>query len=416
MNEIHFQNARLFDGEQMQDGRFDVLVSGTRIAAVSAVPLPPMPDATVFDLQGRTLMPGLIDAHYHCNSPSLDVASIDHMHGSHLAQHARKYLEATLQRGFTTVRDAGGADMGLVRSVEEGLIEGPRLFIAGKALSQTGGHGDLRSADWQDICGCVYRGGVLSTLADGTDEVRRAVRNQLRQGVHQIKIFVSGGVLSPTDPIWMDQFTDPEILAAVDEARRWRTYVMAHAHTADAARRCAKNGVRSIEHGTLIDREAADVVARHGTFVVPTLAVIEGILSGVVELPPALLEKARTISDKAREAVRHCLDAGVRIGLGTDLFGQLHGREMQELVLRADVGGACHTLQSATSINAEIIGMKGQLGTIQVGARADMLVLEGNPIETIQLFLDPEKNLKIILKNGRFVKNDLSARVCASVQ
>lgn len=407
MTEILFQNAKVFDGHKMQTGLFNVLVGNNRIAAVSAGPLPTTPEATVMDVQERTLMPGMIDAHFHCNSPTLDFATIDRMSSSHLAQYARKYLEETLLRGFTTVRDAGGADMGLVRAAEEGLIASPRLFISGKALSQTGGHGDMRSAEWQDICGCAYRG-ALSVLTDGADEVRRAVRGQLRQGVHQIKIFVSGGVLSPTDPIWMDQFTDAEMLAAVEEAARWRTYVMAHAHTASAARRCAAKGVRSIEHGTLIDRDTADFLAQHGTFVVPTLAVADGILNGPVQLPPALLEKAKMVADKAAAAAMHCLEAGVKLGLGTDLFGALHGREMQELVIRAGVTGALNTLQSATAINAELIGMKDQLGVIRQGALADLLVVNGDPVRSIKLFLDPAGNVKVIMKNGRFVKNDLA--------
>lgn len=407
MTGILFQNARVFDGDRMLEGLYDVLVHNERISAVSAVPLPVTAETAVINIQGHTLMPGLIDAHFHCNSPTLDIAAIDRMASSHLAQHARMYMEETLLRGFTTVRDAGGADMGLVRAAEEGLIASPRLYISGKAVSQTGGHGDMRSADWQGICGCGYRG-TLSALADGADEVRRAVRGQLRQGVHQVKIFVSGGVLSPTDPIWMDQFTDAEMLAAVEEATRWRTYVMAHSHTAEAARRCAKNGVRSIEHGTLIDRETADFVAQHEAFVVPTLAVVDGILNGPIKLPPAMQEKAKAIGDKASEAARHCLEAGVKLGLGTDLFGALHGRETRELVIRAGVTGALNTLQSATAINAELIGMKCQLGVVQPGALADLLVLDGDPVASIKLFLDPAKNVKIIMKNGRFAKNELA--------
>lgn len=407
MTDILFQNATVFDGNKVLDGLFDVLVHADRIAAVSATSLPSTPQTTVLDVRGRTLMPGLIDAHFHCNSPTLDIGAIDRMASSHLAQYARKYMEETLLRGFTTVRDAGGADMGLVRAADEGLIASPRLYISGKALSQTGGHGDMRAAEWHDMCGCGYRG-ALSALADGADEVRRAVRDQLRQGVHQIKIFVSGGVLSPTDPIWMDQFNDTEMQVAVEEAARWRTYVMAHAHTAAAARRCATNGVRSIEHGTLIDRATAEFVAQHGTFVVPTLAVVDGILNGPIQLPPAMLEKAKMVGDKAHEAARHCLEAGVKLGLGTDLFGALHGREMHELVIRADVTGALNTLQSATAINAELIGMKDQLGVIKPGALADLLVLDGDPVASIKLFLDTATNVKVIMKNGRFVKNELA--------
>ena len=206
-------------------------------------------------------MPGLIDAHFHAYTPTFDIVKIDRMPQALLASHARVILEGALQRGFTTVRDAGGGDIGLWMAIEQGLIQGPRFFFSGKAISQTGGHGDARPGTVVEPCGCSGYTGSLSLVADGVDEVRRAVREELRKGARQIKLFVSGGVVSPTDPIWMPQFTDEEIRAAVHEASTRRTYVMAHCLTDDGARRCVESGVRSIEHGTEISEDTARLIA-----------------------------------------------------------------------------------------------------------------------------------------------------------
>lgn len=408
MNTIIFTNTSLFDGQSSQlKLNVNVLVVDDLIKMVTTSPIAPQNDEVRINLHGKTLMPGLIDAHFHCNSPSFNIASVDKMHSSYLAQHARQYLEDSLMRGFTTVRDAGGADWGLVQGIESGLIKGPRTFIAGKALSQTGGHGDMRPNDEQELCGCGYRG-ALSAVVDGADQVRKTVREQFRQGAHQIKIFVSGGVLSPSDPIWMNQFSDAEIRAAVEEAETRRSYVMAHAHTAEAVFRCVKNGVRSIEHGTMMDQKTAEFVAEQGAFVVPTLTVIDGLLNGPVKLPKSALEKLKGVADKAYKAVEYCQEAGVKLGLGTDLFGELHGLEAQELVLRSRLSSAANALRSATSVNAELINMKDRLGVVNVGAIADLIVVDGDPLTDISLLTKPSKNIPVIMKAGKIVKNNLS--------
>jgi len=217
MTTLRIKTSRFFDGERLDsDESITVTVRGNRIAEVSrqTAPQGAAADASEIDASSLTILPGLIDAHFHPVSASFDVASIDRSHPSLRALDARRHLESALLRGFTTVRDAGGGDIGLVRANEQGLIRGPRLLMAGRALSQTGGHGDMRPADAVPLCSCGYSG-ALSTVVDGPDEMRRAVREQLRQGATQIKLFVSGGVLSPTDPLWMNQFTDEEIRAAV---------------------------------------------------------------------------------------------------------------------------------------------------------------------------------------------------------
>lgn len=406
MSRIIFNNASVFDGtsEQLEHG-LNVVVANGLIESVAGQPVEPQSADICIDMSGKTLMPGLIDAHFHCNSPDFNIAAIDSMHDSHLAQYARKYLEDSLLRGFTTVRDAGGADRGLVQSIDAGLIKGPRMFISGKALSQTGGHGDLRPADVKDICGCTYHS-ALGHIVDGPDEMRKTVRELLRGGADQIKIFVSGGVLSPTDPIWMNQFNDEEIKVAVEEAATRRTYVMAHAHTAEAAYRCVKNGVRSIEHGTLIDQPTAEYIAEQGAFVVPTLVVMTGLLDGPVKLPEVFQEKLKSVEDKAFKSVEFCKQAGVKLGLGTDLFGELHGTESQELLIRSRITNTVDALRSATSINAELINMKDKLGVVKTGAIADLIVVNGDPITSIDLLLDATANIPLIMKAGELIKNE----------
>jgi imidazolonepropionase-like amidohydrolase len=290
---VLFSGARIFDGvnDECPEG-MQVLIENGTIREVSDRAISSR-DALIIDVAGRTLMPGLIDAHIHAYTPTFSLFENDHMPQSLLANHAGTILSGMLRRGFTTVRDAGGADRGLWLAIERRVIPGPRLFYSGKGISQTGGHGDMRPLDHVDVCGCVGYSGSISRVADGVDGVRRAVREELRQGAHQIKIFASGGVVSPADPIWMNQFTDEEISAAVEEAANRRTYVMAHCHTDEAAQRCVRLGVRSIEHGSDVQADTARLMAERGTFVVPTLAVTDVLRRHAAELnlPPMSLEK-----------------------------------------------------------------------------------------------------------------------------
>ena len=221
-----FRNGLLYDGrsDQVRDG-LEVLVEDGAVAAVSERPLP-AGDARVIELGGRTLMPGLMDAHFHAIAADPNIAKLADMPRSLVYQHARRFLEAALMRGFTSVRDAGGADYGLAMAVESGLIKGPRLFYSGKALSQTGGHADFRSLEADAFCLCCAGGTGFERIADGVPEVRKAARDELRKGATQIKIMASGGVASPSDPIWNLQYSEDEIRAIVWEARSWRTYVM----------------------------------------------------------------------------------------------------------------------------------------------------------------------------------------------
>jgi imidazolonepropionase-like amidohydrolase len=383
---IILRNALLFDGlsPDLIEGATVVIENG-RITEVSDRPVTSKAARTI-DLGGKFLMPGLIDAHFHAYGISMDVTKFDHMPASLLAHHGARTLRDTLMRGFTTVRDAAGADFGLSQAVALGLISGPRVFFAGKSLSQTGGHGDFRAAERVELCPCGYSG-VLSVVVDGEDAVRKAAREELRQGAYQIKLHLSGGALSPSDPIWMPQFTDTEISAAVQEAATRRTYVMAHAHTAEAALRCVRLGVRSIEHGTLIDSDAARVIAKSDAYVVPTLVIVDRALAFGKQagMTAVSLGKLQELAHLGLESFDRCVREGVKVGFGTDLLGVLHEYQNSEFTIRRRFCSAFEILRSATSVNAALLNRSGELGVVAPNAFADLLVIDGNPFEDISL-------------------------------
>jgi imidazolonepropionase-like amidohydrolase len=403
---IILNNCTIFDGvsgDYLADR--SVVIDGNRISEIHERPVVSLAGKS-FDISGRTLMPGLIDAHFHAYAADVNLGLVDQMRPGLRALHARRALEETLQRGFTTVRDAAGGDISLATGIECGLIIGPRFFYSGLALSQTGGHGDMRGS--ADYCGCGYCG-ALTTLADGVDEVRKAAREQLRLGASQIKLFLSGGIASPSDPYWMAQYSDEEIAAAVYEARTRRTYVMAHAHTADAVLRCIASGVRSVEHATILDREAAEALGtEHDVFAVPTLVTLHRLaLDGArLGLSTASLGKTIEVGKHALASLALLHEAGANIGFGTDLIGSLMAYQSEEFVLRREVMSAADVLRSATSINAELINMAGELGVIRAGSLADLLVIDGDPLADIGVMARPDRIL-MIMKDGVIHKNDL---------
>jgi imidazolonepropionase-like amidohydrolase len=406
MPSILFSRCRVFDGRtpELLEPR-DVLVEDGRIKEVSDTPIRAA-SAHVVPVDGRTLMPGLIDAHWHVVAADVNLTRLDAMPESLRVAHARIYLEEALDRGFTTIRDAGGADFGLAQAVEQGLIRGPRLFYGGRALSQTGGHGDMRPLQHLDPC---CQGGAVGQLADGPDEVRKAVREELRKGAHHVKLMVSGGVASPADPIWMLQYSEDEIRAAVDETARRRAYVMAHAHTAETTRRAVALGVRSVEHGTLIDRETAEFVAARGAFVVPTLVTIMALAEhgAALGFPPVSVAKLREVKDAALGALPILKAAGVKVGFGTDLLGALHREQSREFLLRREALPAYDVLASATSVNAELLDRAGELGVVAPGAVADLLVVDGDPLADLGLLQEDGRHLPVIMKAGAFHKRAL---------
>lgn len=412
MSTILFTNAAVFDGlgPELIRGA-EVLVAEGLIQQVSEGTIPRPADCEVVDLGGRTLMPGLIDAHVHVWATDLDILRLIKRRTEYLAAFAYRSLRHMLARGFTTVRDAGGTDIGYAQALSEGLAEGPRLLHAGRWLSQTGGHGDFRR-ETDVSCACELReggGARFAHIVDSPDEVRKAVREELRQGARQIKIMGSGGVVSPSDPIDRMQFSDAEILAAVEEADRHGAYVMAHCHPANAIKRCAELGVRSIEHGTLIDEDAAKAVAAKGAFVVPTLATIWALLEDGAKLglPPVSQEKLRQVSGGALQGLQVMQRNRLKIGFGTDLLGSQQDRQGTEFALRAQVFSPLEILQQATSINAELLQMGGEIGRVAAGYVADLIVVDGDPLDDIACLGRGGANLPVILQGGRFHKREL---------
>ena len=412
MNEVLLENGKVFDGVSEALSPSSVLIRGGEIATVLPGSHPDLHQyrkqkkTRCLDIRGKTVLPGLIDAHFHAHSYTLDMNYLAESHPSYSFLCAGKLLKETLFRGFTSIRDTGGADFGLVRALEDKVIMGPHLHISGRPLSQTGGHGDLRSPDRIAPCSCD-RSNTLAVVVDGEDDVRKAAREELRRGASFLKIFVSGGVISPADPISMRQFTEREIRAAVEEAGSRGTYVAAHSHTAEATRRCAEYGVRTIEHGTMIDLATAEYIASQDVYVVPTLSILEEMLARQKELPEQMQEKSRQVCDAAYTALENCENAGVRLGFGTDLFGHLHGRENLEFEYRARVSSPINVLRSATSVNAKMMGLEGKVGVIQPGAQADLVVVRGNPLDNISLMSDPERNFPVIIKQGEIFKNTI---------
>ncbi|MEM7723256.1 MAG: amidohydrolase family protein [Pseudomonadota bacterium] len=398
------EKARLWDG--LADGEVEnatVIIEGNRIREVGDA-VTYSGEADRIDCGGLFLMPGLIDAHYHANTPSYDFYGTDRMHPALLASHAARLLTGALDRGYTTIRDAGGGDIGLAQALEAGLIDGPRFYYPGKALTQTGGHGDMRRRGEPDLCGCGQYSGVICEAVDGPDEMRKAVRQRFREGATQIKIFLSGGVSTELAPLDMPHFSDAEISVAVEEAARRGSYVMAHCHTDEGARRCVELGVRTIEHGSLIGPETAALIAAAGVFVVPTLSAGELIAENAeaLGLPASATEKVRSVNARALEAVVACDKAGVKLGLGCDLHGdaflQTQGRE---LFLRGQVQRPVDVLRSATSVNADIVQRSGELGQITPGALADLILIDGDPLRDLSVFIDSARNLRMAMVDGK---------------
>jgi imidazolonepropionase-like amidohydrolase len=400
-----FLNPRL---DELQDN-ISVLVEDGTVKEVADRRLT-SPSATQIDLRGRTLMPGLIDAHIHIVLTEVNLRLLADVPLTLLAAKGSVAMRAMLHRGFTTLRDTGGADYGIKAAVEQGLFEGPRLFIAGQPLSQTGGHADhrLRTQD-REFCACCSGLSWTARVADGVPEVIKAARDELRKGADHIKIMVSGGVASQADPLESLQYRIDEIEAAVDEATRWGTYVCAHAYSAKAIRRAVTAGVRTIEHGNLIDTPTAQLMADRGAYLVPTLIAYDALKRRGSDygLSSYSLAKNELVLHAGLRSLEIAGNAGVKIGFGSDLLGQLQNDHCNEFALRRQVMSAQDIIRSATLVNAEIIRQEGKLGELIPGAHADLLVVEGDPYRDLSVFQDQGRNIAGIMLGGRFIKNAL---------
>ena len=410
---IVLHNASLFDSASGEiRPRATVTIEGEQIIDVQFGKVPRL-NAMAIDLAGRTLLPGLIDGHVHVTATIPDFFRLALLPQSLIAAQAKDILAGMLMRGFTTVRDAGGADTGLVQAVERGHFIGPRVFIAGRAITQTGGHGDSRPAFFQGNSGCICCGaaGMVGSIADGVGEVRRAVREELRNGAHHVKVMAGGGIASPSDPLDGTQYSEEELTAIVQEARAARTYVMAHAYTPESISRAIRCGVRSIEHGNLLDADTAALMAEHGAFLVPTLATYDALHRNAERLgwSSQMMAKLELVRSQGVEAIRIARAANVKIGYGTDLLGEMHADQALEFTLRAPAMPAAEILRSATSVNAEMIGQAGKLGVIAPGACADLVVVNGNPLADLTLLQEQGRHLPLIMKAGKLFKDELGA-------
>ncbi|WP_347354812.1 amidohydrolase family protein [Intrasporangium sp.] len=389
-------NVGVFDGESpdLTDG--PVVIRGGRIESIGA----PAPSGDeVLDAGGGTVLPGLIDAHFHAYGISLDMFDMEANHLSYVAIVAAMRLRSALRRGFTTIRDVAGGDAGIARAIQEGHVQSPRYLFTGAALSQTGGHGDGRPQHWE-VCPCH---GHAVQVVDGVDPLRVAVRERFRQGAHAIKIMTSGGVVSLTDPIRTPQYSPEEIRVVTDEATRRGSYVAAHAYSPEAIVHSVRNGVRSIEHGNLLDLESASAMAEHHAFLVPTLACYDAMDRRGQDLGMKKIsrEKNREVLDAGRDAIETAVAAGAPVGFGTDLMGVLEAEQLNGLRLQAEVTGTLELLRSATSRNADLIS-RPDLGRIRVGGIADLLILQGNPFENSECLWSPHTE-RVVIQNGRVV-------------
>ncbi|MBL8832806.1 MAG: amidohydrolase family protein [Rhodospirillales bacterium] len=391
-------------------GGYQLLVEDDKIRELSDKPIKAK-DAVRVDCGKRTLMPGLIDSHVHAIHSEVNIRFMENLPLTLVAARAATRLTAMLNRGFTTVRDTGGADWGIKTAIETGHIVGPRLFIAGQSIGPTGGHSDSRRRTSSgDECMCCNGLQFKSAVADGVDEVRKVAREQMRQGADHVKIMMSGGVASPYDPLDSLQFSDGEVKAAVEEATAFGRYVCAHAYSAKAIIRAAKFGVRTIEHGNLIDDTAAKLMAQKDMFLVANLVTYYAMKERAAKwgMTAESLEKNEIVLQGGLKSLEICKRHGVPVAYGSDLLGELHWDQSNEFTIRQAVMSPIEIIRSATLIGADVLRMPGKVGTLKAGAFADLIVVDGNPLKNLALLVDQGKHLSAIMKGGKFHKNRLN--------
>lgn len=364
------------------------------------------PDAVEIDLNGKYICPGLIDSHVHLASVPGEASFRDAKELSSRTVLLRQpnLCQSMLDRGFTTVRDCGGATLALKESIQEGVVAGPRLFIAGHALSQTGGHGDSRNQHDPNEC-CAGKVNGLARVVDGEEQCLKYAREEVRQGADFIKIMGGGGVASPTDQVQHLQFSDKEIQAIVTVANNVGTYVTSHAYTPQAIQQAIRNGVKGVEHGNLIDEETARIMKKNNVFLTPTLVTYATMDSPEFRdfLPPESRPKNREVLDKGLHALKLAREIGVDVCFGTDLLGSLHFAQCREFAIRSAVQTPAEILRSATITPARMLRQDGFLGQVAPGFAADLLILNANPLEDITVFDRPDRHLLATIKDGRVV-------------
>ncbi|HLZ31643.1 MAG TPA: amidohydrolase family protein [Chloroflexota bacterium] len=377
---VVFQGGRVFDGTGAAPAEADVTVADGRIVDIGRG----LDGDTAVDLSGKCLLPGLFDCHTHVAFTTIDLMSRLQTPFSYRFFEAAHNLRSTLQLGITSIRDAGGADLGIKQAVADGLVPGPRMQISIRMLSQTGGHGDswMASGVAAEPWSVTYPGSP-DALVDGPDEMRKKVRELIRCGADVLKVATSGGVLSPRDNPRHGHFRDEELEVLVAEAAAAGLGVMAHAQAAEGIKAAVRTGIRSIEHGIFLDDEAIAMMLEHGTYLVPTLIAPEGVLDAAeagAAIPTASLQKAREVIDIHRESFRRAVAAGVKVAMGTDCPVTPHGQNLRELAAMQRGGMTpAAVLVAATKTAAELLGVDADRGTVQPGQRADLVVVDGDP-------------------------------------
>lgn len=364
-------------------------------------------DADVdIDAGGSFVLPGLIDGHVHFRLATLNFHALASWSEVQFGIVMAGLAKATVERGFTTVRDLGGDVNGLMRAIRDGATPGPRIVRAGMMLTQTGGHGDIRSGEIEVAsCGCLLDSNVMSIVADGVDAVRKASRHLLRDGSDFIKIHVSGGVASPMDPLESIQYTPEEIRTVVTEAAHRQTYVSAHAYTPEAIVMAVNAGVHCIEHGNLMDDATASVIADAGAVVVPTLVTYHAMddIGRQFGLPSANRAKNTVVLDSGLTSLERAQNAGVTLGFGTDLIGESQTRQNEELAIRSRVQPAADVLRSMWNVNARLCHMEGRIGVLKPGAFGDVVVSRVDPLEDLPAFAEHETSLSHIVQHGQLI-------------
>jgi imidazolonepropionase-like amidohydrolase len=374
-----------------------VLIEDGRIARIDRAGAITVEVTESIDCGGRTLMPGLTDAHVHFGLTAEGANPAPESYVSYVMKVVEN-IGLALDEGFTTVRDAGGLDPAYALAVEQGQVRGPRILASGSFLSITGGHGDQRPRFDDSVRPSIPGLVAHSEICDGADSVRAAARRQIRRGATQVKLMVSGGVMSPNDPLESLQFTVEEIAAAVQEARAFNTYVLAHCHTSAAMQNALDAGVRSIEHGSVLDEATAKRMAAEGAFLVPTVVILE-ILARAGQIPEFSRRKLELVRGETAGSVKTAMRAGVKIGSGSDLLGPRQSRRASEIAEKAKHMGAMDALISATRTNAELFRLEHEIGTIEAGKRADLVLVDGDVLNDVGCLVD-QANIKLVIKGG----------------
>lgn len=403
-----FKNAYLIDctGADPIDSSW-VVVEDNRIKETGTGISPAFSNAETVDCCGNTLMPGLIDAHIHLNLFDNDLGELHRR--NYPAMHFVRclgILKDTLEQGFTSVRDAGGADAGFRVAVEQGLVPGPKISVCGSSITMTGGHADMRLST--EITAPAWAPVLTGVVADGVAEVQKAAREQLRRGVDHLKIMAGGGCGSPAYEPDTTQYTLEEIQAVVREAKAVHKNVLAHTYSNASMRLCADAGVYSMEHGNYLDKPTAEYLKEKDCWLVPTMTTYFYMSEHGEELgiPAYFLRKMKIVREFAMEAVANAMEAGVKIGSGSDVVGSGQPYKATELALKAEVMGPMRALLCSTRENAKLLKKEERIGTVEPGKDADLLLVKGNALKDIALFQNRD-NLLLIMQNGNLVKKNI---------